>query len=88
MTTSSEIYNLGLSNANLSKLELCEKIKLYVKDLNIFQSEYGKDPDKRNYVVSNEKIEKKGYKATISIEQGITELLKYYSIISKKNSNI
>ncbi len=84
----SEIYNLGLSNANLSKLELCEKIKLYVKDLNIFQSEHGKDPDKRNYIVSNNKIEKKGYKAKISIEEGITELLKYYSIISKKNSNI
>ena len=62
LINSSEIYNLGLSDANLSKLELCEKIKLYVKDLNIFQSEYGKDPDKRNYVVSNEKIEKKDIK--------------------------
>lgn len=84
----SEIYNLGLSDANLSKLELCERIKLYVKDLNIFQSEHGKDPDKRNYIVSNDKIEKKGYKATITVDQGIKELLKYYSIISKKNSNI
>ncbi len=84
----SEIFNLGLSNANLTKLELCEKIKFFIKDLNIFQSEFGKDPDKRNYIVSNEKIEKKGFKASISIDQGIKELLKYYSIISKKNANI
>ena len=84
----SEIYNLGLSNANLTKMELCEKIKIYIKDLNIFTSEFGKDPDKRNYIVSNDKIEKKGFKASISIDEGIKELIKYYSIITKKNSNI
>ncbi len=84
----SEIYNLGLSDANLTKMELCEKIKIYIKDLNIFTSEFGKDPDKRNYIVSNDKIEKKGFKASVSIEEGIQELIKYYSIITKKNSNI
>ena len=81
----SEIYNLGLSNANLTKMELCEKIKIHIKDLNIFTSEFGKDPDKRNYIVSNDKIEKKGFKASISIDEGIKELIKYYSIITKKN---
>ena len=84
----SEIYNLGLSDANLTKMELCEKIKIYIKDLNIFTSEFGKDPDKRNYIVSNDKIEKRGFKASVSIEEGIQELIKYYSIITKKNSNI
>ncbi len=54
-----EVYNLGMSDANLSKLELCNKIKNYVKDLEIFISKNGSDPDKRKYIVSNQKVEEK-----------------------------
>lgn len=83
-----EVYNLGMSDANLSKLELCNKIKNYVNDLEIFISKNGSDPDKRNYIVSNKKIENKGYSTEYSLDDGIKELIKYYSISSKKNTNI
>tara|TARA_B100001027_G_scaffold215510_1_gene189614 strand:+ start:103 stop:1032 length:930 start_codon:yes stop_codon:yes gene_type:complete len=83
-----EVYNLGMSDANLSKLELCNKIKNYVNDLEIFISKNGSDPDKRNYIVSNKKIENKGYNTAYSLDDGIKELIKYYSISSKKNTNI
>ena len=53
----SQAYNVGLSNANLSKMELCKKIKNHLNDFHIFESEIAKDPDKRDYIVSNEKIE-------------------------------
>jgi nucleoside-diphosphate-sugar epimerase len=83
-----DVYNLGMSDANLSKLELCNKIKNYVKDLEIFISKNGSDPDKRNYIVSNEKIEKKGYNTEYTLDDGIKELIKYYLISTKKNTNI
>tara|TARA_A100001015_G_scaffold305307_1_gene397857 strand:- start:1289 stop:2002 length:714 start_codon:yes stop_codon:yes gene_type:complete len=70
-----EVYNLGLSNANISKLSLVKKIKKYVKDLKITIDETREDPDKRDYFVSNKKIERKGFKATIGLDQGIKELL-------------
>ena len=57
-----EPYNLGLSNANLSKMELCLKIKDKIKDFNILEAPLAQDPDKRDYIVSNEKIEKTGWK--------------------------
>jgi nucleoside-diphosphate-sugar epimerase len=79
------IYNVGLSNANLSKIELANKIKLFVPDLLIFEDSTKKDPDQRNYIVSNEKIEKAGFKTVINIEDGIEELLKYYSVQKKYN---
>ncbi len=80
-----EPYNVGLSDANLSKLELCEKIKEHLPDFYIFISEHGKDPDKRNYIVSNEKIEKKGFKPEFSLDMGIDELIKGYTIIGSNN---
>ena len=64
------------------------KIKNYVKDLEIFISKNGSDPDKRNYIVSNEKIEKKGYNTEYTLDDGIKELIKYYLISTKKNTNI
>ncbi len=79
----SEIYNVGLSDANLSKKELCEKIKLRINDLNIIDNDYNKDPDQRNYVVSNKKIENKGFAPIVSIEEGIDELIKGYCFIKK-----
>lgn len=82
-------YNVGLSSANLSKMELCEKIKEQLPKFNIFASEIGKDPDQRNYIVSNEKIERLGYKPDHSIEMGISELIKGYNIITNnKFANI
>ena len=72
-------YNVGLSEANLSKLELCEAIKKEVGTFEIICSDIDADPDKRNYIVSNEKIEKTGFKAKVSIEEGVQELLKAYN---------
>ena len=72
------IYNVGLSTANLSKYELCQKIKLQVPNLVISQEEVGIDPDQRNYIVSNVKIENTGFKPTFTIDDGIAELLLGY----------
>jgi nucleoside-diphosphate-sugar epimerase len=84
-----QTYNLGLSQANLSKLELCLKIKEQVPDFIFLESKIGKDPDRRNYIVSNEKIEKAGFRPRVSLEEGIRELVKGYQIIKKNQfSNI
>ncbi len=82
-----ETFNLGLSSANLSKLELCEEIKKINKDFVIQMSEIGKDVDKRDYIVSNDKIENRGFKATISLGAGIQELSKFYNTV-KIESNM
>ena len=77
-----EAYNVGLSEANLSKLELCAKIKKQVPDFVYLESPIGEDPDKRDYIVSNKKIEKTGYKPAYSLEMGIKELIKGFTILS------
>ena len=77
-------YNVGLSDANLSKLELCEKIKEHISDFIFVESNLGKDPDKRNYIVSNEKIENSGFKPKFSLDFGIKELIKCYAILQKQ----
>jgi len=69
-------YNVGLSTANLSKFELCQKIKDYLPDFTVETNEFSKDPDQRNYIVSNEKIEKTGYKPDMDLDTGIKELIK------------
>jgi nucleoside-diphosphate-sugar epimerase len=79
-----QAYNVGLSEANLSKLELCEKIKEYIPQFVIMEAPVGEDTDKRDYIVSNEKIEKTGYKTEFGLERGIKELIKGFKII--KNS--
>lgn len=80
------VYNLGLSDANLSKRELCEKIKTHIPRFYYTVAEVGEDPDKRDYIVSNEKIEKTGFKPSYSLDDGIKELIKAYNIIRiKKN---
>jgi len=80
-TMKGEAYNVGLSDANLSKRELCEEIQKQLPDFVFTESAIGKDPDKRNYIVSNEKIEKTGFKPQIPLGEGITELIKGYTII-------
>lgn len=77
----SNTYNVGLSDANISKFELCEKIKKFVPDFVIFEEQFAKDEDQRNYIVSNKKIENTGFKPKFSLEDGIKELLKGYVTI-------
>ena len=79
-----QIYNVGLSDANVSKKELCERIQKQVPSFVVLDAPVGKDPDQRNYIVSNAKIEATGYKPSMSLEAGISELLKGYRMI--KNS--
>ena len=74
------IYNLGLSNANITKLQLAKLIKKNYKPLKIKIITNRKDPDKRDYFVSNKKIEKKGFTAKRSLEFGIQELIKVYEL--------
>lgn len=74
-------YNCGLSDANLSKLELCEKIKQHIPSFMYLEAPIGTDPDKRNYLVSNERIESMGFSPVYTIDDGIEELIKAYSII-------
>lgn len=76
-----EPFNVGLSSANLSKRELCEKIKEYVPEFYIHAAPIGEDPDKRDYLVSNEKIESLGWHPEFSLDDGIKELLKVYEMI-------
>jgi len=84
-----EPYNVGLSDANLSKWELCEEIQKQVLEFYFIEAEVGEDPDKRDYIVSNEKIEKTGFKPDFSLQEGITELIKGYQIIRKNQySNV
>ena len=84
-----EPYNVGLSDANLSKLELCAKIRAQVKDFVYLEAPIGEDPDKRDYIVSNEKIERAGFRPAFSLDQGIRELIKGYTIITNsKYSNV
>jgi nucleoside-diphosphate-sugar epimerase len=79
-----QIYNVGLSEANVSKKELCQIIQKQISDFVFIDAPIGKDPDQRNYIVSNKKIEKTGFKASISLDNGISELIKGYTMI--KNS--
>ncbi|TSA45686.1 NAD(P)-dependent oxidoreductase [bacterium] len=75
-----EPYNVGLSNANLSKKELCEEIKKQIPKFYFVEAEVGEDPDKRNYIVSNAKIESTGFMPVVSLQSGIAELIKGYEI--------
>ena len=84
-----EPYNVGLSNANLSKWELCEEIKKQISNFYFTEAKVGEDPDKRDYIVSNKKIESTGFTPEYSLQQGITELIKGYQVIRRNQfSNI
>ncbi|MGD9782771.1 MAG: NAD-dependent epimerase/dehydratase family protein [Kiritimatiellia bacterium] len=76
-------YNVGLSDANLSKMELCQEIQKQVPGFTIMEAHVGKDPDQRNYVVSNAKIEATGYRPQISIQRAVAELIKGYQVVHR-----
>jgi len=82
-TMKNEVYNVGLSDANLSKRELCQEIKKQVPDFYFVEAEVGEDIDQRNYVIDNSKIEKTGFKCEFSLQEGITELIKGYQILRR-----
>ena len=85
----SNIFNVGLQTANLSKLELCKLIQKYHKNFNININEFTKDPDQRDYIVNNKKILSTGWRPRYSLDDGIKELIKCYkSLKFEKNSNI
>ena len=81
------IFNLGLSSANITKIQLAQKIKKNLKNTKIVVNKYKSDPDKRDYFVSNKKIEKAGFKANITIEEGISELSKIFTNCDIKFKN-
>lgn len=81
-----EVFNVGLSNANLNKLELAKKIKEYVKNLVIIENDFSSDFDNRNYIVSNEKLEKHGWKPQFSIDNGVQELIDAYKMVINYNN--
>ena len=80
-TMKGQIYNVGLSSANVSKLELCEIIKKHVPGFSIVEGEIKKDPDQRNYIVSNAKLEATGFEPMYDLDSGIMELLTGYRMI-------
>jgi len=76
-------FNVGLDNANLSKEELALKIQSYVNEFYIHFAEVGTDPDKRNYIVSNNRLREAGFEARRSLDSGIKELLKCYKMLAR-----
>jgi nucleoside-diphosphate-sugar epimerase len=81
-----QAFNVGLSTANLSKLELAETIKKYVPNLVIKQDEFKEDFDKRNYIVSNDKIERHGWNPEYDLDYGIKQLIAAYQIVINYNN--
>ena len=74
-------YNVGLSDANLSKLELCQRIQKHLPKFVFLEAPIGEDPDKRDYIVSNARIEAAGFHPRHSLDDGIAELMKGYAMI-------
>ena len=79
-----EIFNVGLSQANISKIELCQEIKKIVPDFLFLEAPLGKDPDQRNYIVSNKKIEALGFSPAVSPQEGLNELVKGLKMFNHK----
>lgn len=79
-------FNVGLTEANCTKLELAQTIQKFIPDLVIVQNEFKQDFDQRNYMVSNAKLESKGWKPQFTLENGIQELIKGYQLIKKYNN--
>lgn len=76
-------YNLGLDEANMSKAGLCEAIKKHVPDFVWYEAKVGEDPDKRDYVVSSDRLHRTGWKPQVSLDDGIRELVKGYTILRR-----
>ena len=81
-----EVFNVGLSDANLNKKELAEEIKHNIPELVIIENEFGVDIDNRNYIVSNDKLESTGWKPLYTIQDGIKELIQSYKMIITDNN--
>lgn len=79
-----EIFNVGLSQANISKIELCQEIKKIVPNFLFLEAPLGKDPDQRNYIVSNKKIEALGFSPAVSLQEGLNELVKGLKMFNHK----
>lgn len=82
-TMKGQVYNVGLSSANLSKLELCEAIQQHIPEFHFPIDDIGKDPDKRDYIVSNAKIEATGWYPLWNLHSGIAELIRGYQQFGK-----
>ena len=80
-TFNNEIFNLGLSDENITKKQLVEKIQTHIPNTSVNYSNYYEDPDKRDYIVSNEKIEEAGWKPIFTLDDGIKELIQSYKMI-------
>ena len=80
-TFNNEIFNLGLSDENITKKQLVEKIQSHIPNTSVNYSDYYVDPDKRDYIVSNEKIEEAGWKPIFTLDDGIKELIQSYKMI-------
>lgn len=80
----SNIYNVGLSDANISKRELCDVIKKQIPDFAVFEDKIKSDPDQRNYIVSNSKIEAAGFRTSFTLQQGIAELIKGFCMFNAR----
>jgi len=76
-----QIYNVGLSDANISKWELCERIQAQIPGFTFLEAPVGKDLDQRNYIVSNAKLESTGYRPAFGLDRGITELIKGFTML-------
>jgi nucleoside-diphosphate-sugar epimerase len=74
-------YNVGLDDANLSKLELCAVIQKHLPKFIYLEAPIGEDPDKRDYIVSNARIAAAGFKPEWDLDRGIRELIKGYTIL-------
>jgi nucleoside-diphosphate-sugar epimerase len=79
-----DVFNVGLSDANLSKQELLEKIQTHVKNFAVSYNDFYEDPDKRNYIVSNTKVESTGWKPEWNLDRGIEELIMAYQMVVPK----
>ncbi len=77
-------YNVGLDDANLDKRELCQAIRRHVPNFVWHEAEVGEDPDKRDYIVSNAKLENTGFRPVVSLDQGIAELVRGYNVIRRR----
>lgn len=85
---SGEIYNAGLSSANLTKAQLCERIQAQVPDFVVMEAPMAKDPDQRNYLVSNAKLEGLGFLTDYTIDDGVSELVKGIpALVSRRYAN-
>jgi nucleoside-diphosphate-sugar epimerase len=81
---SGEIFNVGLSEANISKIDLCREIQSIVPTFTYMEAALGKDPDQRNYIVSNQKIERLGFKPSVTLRSGLEELVKGLKMFNQK----